>query len=466
MITRTVSDPSGIKSFPFESLNAQWLKDFPYDKYRSCSVPLTGTIRLFEAITPNSTKDHKVWKAFEHFKAQTNHAHGTGTRGIKVTADLAAGSSELSACTIFDDRVFNYSTGYGQPGRYNSALSTWYSPRADGGFIPVPANLENLKFRGLQSMIPRAKSELKSLVSLYEIRDLLSLKGSIKNIDKLGKRLFASKPGRTYAEPLIDVVARQSADSYLQWMFNLRPIISDIRGIYHSIANYKRRIDDLVTRSGTRQVAHFKCNLAEQCGTTEDAWGPMVTLNPSNTVVYNGSARPLGSMIHFRRRITTDSAVFRCMMQYNYSYTAYQRENAYVLGLLDMLGVNFNPSYIWEVVPWSFVLDWVVDVGRWLDRYEIKNLEPKINILQYCWSIKKSRTISIDGKVRSWIYYGQTPQYPPQYLSFPEVRETSYRRGIDFPGRSSFETSGLSSTELCLGAALIKTRRRRHPRSP
>jgi len=148
-------------------------------------------------------------------------------------------------------------------------------------------------------------------------------------------------------------------------------------------------------------------------------------------------------------------------MQYNYTFSAFQLEHAKVLGLLDALGANFNPSYVWSVIPWSFVVDWVVSVRSWLDQFETKNLEPKVNILQYCWSVIRPRQIFNWGVYYAPIKYASTDNMGPQYSRLPSYLETSYRRGIDMPTTSSFRTSGLSSTELSLGAALIVTRKRR-----
>jgi hypothetical protein len=153
-------------------------------------------------------------------------------------------------------------------------------------------------------------------------------------------------------------------------------------------------------------------------------------------------------------------------MQYNYTFTAFQLEHAKVLGLLDALGINFNPRYVWDVIPWSFVVDWLIDIGRWLDNFEVKNLEPKVNILQYCWSIKKVRRIAVTGLVQTYNNLFTYSKYPPQYVPLPTIRETSYRRGTDLPSVNSFTTSGLSSTELSLGAALLVTRRRKTSRKP
>jgi hypothetical protein len=419
-------------------------------------------VRLFEAITPNSTDDHKVWKAFEHFKARS-HDQPHGSDSILFTSDGRCSNYLLDESEIPDGGCFYNAGIYGPYGQFNSGLSAWYIPRADGGFIPPPANLDLLKNRSLKAMIPNVKADLSALVSLYEIKDLLSIRGAIKNVGKWAKLVkgwYRKAPNAISSKPLAKLTARVGAESYLQGMFNLKPLVQDICGIYHTITTYQKRLNDLINRSGKVQVARFCCNLNEQLGTVYEK-----NANPQ-LVLYKGAGTweyAPGSFIN-DRTVVTHSAVFRAHMQFNYYYSAFQRENAFILGLLDAFGINLNPRIVWQVIPWSFVVDWVLGVGRWLEQYEVKNLEPRINILQYCWSVKKTRSISTRCIYTANRYFGQAGKHPPTYTYLPQVDETSYRRGIDPPTGSSFTTSGLSPTELSLGAALLITRRRRNPR--
>lgn len=456
-LTRTVQGASGYEDCTFANIDKAWFIKYPnWEKTSSAQVYRWPAQKLFEAITPNSSKDHKTWKAFEHFKSEANFAHGASAGGVLISAKTLPSAGQLSTAIVYDDRIFGQSTAaFGVPGQYDFGLDEWYSPRSDGGFIPVPSNLEDLKFRSCRAMFPRIKNNLELLVSLYEAKDILTIKGSAKRAAGLAKALFQKIRGLS-TRPLKRALLRGAADSYLQWMFNLKPLISDICGIYRTIATYERRINDFVNRSGTVQQAHFRCDLHEQLTDTSSAWSswkPVIIYKDGTSISYTNCRTS--------RRCVTDSAVFCATLQYNYWLSEYQREHAIMLGLLDSLGVNFNPKFIWEVVPWSFVVDWVIDVSRYLDQYKVENMEPKVNILQYCWSIRKVRRIYITGQVQSSVAYtGGT--YGMQYIAFPQVTQTSYRRGIDLPSASSFTMSGLSPTQLSLGAALLITKSRRH----
>lgn len=58
----------------------------------------------------------------------------------------------------------------------------------------------------------------------------------------------------------------------------------------------------------------------------------------------------------------------------------------------DFFGVNVNPAILWDVIPFSFVLDWFLDVGGWLDSFKTKNLAASVCIEDFCYSVKQTGT--------------------------------------------------------------------------
>lgn len=57
-----------------------------------------------------------------------------------------------------------------------------------------------------------------------------------------------------------------------------------------------------------------------------------------------------------------------------------------------MASFGFNPfrlSNYWNAIPWTFVVDWVVDIGDLLDKYLSRELVPaKVTIHDFCVSQK------------------------------------------------------------------------------
>lgn len=145
--------------------------------------------------------------------------------------------------------------------------------------------------------------------------------------------------------------------------------------------------------------------------------------------------------------------MFHAEVEYEFSYSDFQTEYAQLLALLDSLGVNFNPAIIWNAIPFSFVIDWVVGVSSWLNRLKVGNMDPAINISRYLWSIRRKRRI--DCQLGTYDSYGFESRSP-----LPTLTETAYRRTCKMPARGLFTTSGLNSQELRLGGALLILRKR------
>ncbi len=146
--------------------------------------------------------------------------------------------------------------------------------------------------------------------------------------------------------------------------------------------------------------------------------------------------------------------MFHAQIEYNYNYTQYQVEHARLLGYLDALGVNLNPSIIWNALPWTFVVDWVLSIGQYLDDFKVENMRPQINIRRYLWSVSRGRVITVHRAVRLKLTDEQF------WIPLPTVRQTAYRRQVSGVSSSSILSSGLTLKEVSLGAALVIVRKR------
>lgn len=155
------------------------------------------------------------------------------------------------------------------------------------------------------------------------------------------------------------------------------------------------------------------------------------------------------------RRVTTyQRARFGASVEYSYTLSTYQRENALLHGFLDALGVNFDPRIIWNAIPWSFAVDWVLGVNQWLRQFRTRLIEPQTVIYRFLWSIDIRRSVLCYFKTGTSAYYvGHGEQ--PMYL----LTERAYKRVPCQPDiYSSLTRSGINSHEFLLAASLAVTR--------
>jgi hypothetical protein len=251
---------------------------------------------------------------------------------------------------------------------------------------------------------------------------------------------------------------RGGSDGYLQAKFNILPLLSDISGIRAALSRTERRINDLVSRSGRTQNKHFAYNWVEYADSYERA-GVGGSIAPQ----ISGEGNHTRTQLYTDRFVYYQPTIFHAQIQYNYNYTDYQLEHARVLALMDAMGVNLNPAIIWNAIPWSFVVDWVLGVSRWLNQFASANMAPKINIHRYLWSVKRARTILVTKKFSFPSSFNpKVPQLTPTEVPLPVVHETAYRRQVEVLASSSITSSGVDLNEFTLGAALVLSRRRRH----
>lgn len=463
--TRTENTPETTENVTFKSHTPG--PSYP-DKTKTLLIP--GVQYLKEKFWDESWNgSRKTWKDCEHYKMfHTDPSAKADPKPSHFVNDANSGGAHYhgSAKKAYARyRLYTYggstSEPFGASGSPISGITAFDQPNAiDGTFVPAPANLDNLNSMALKVMLPRIKEELSIINSIIELKDFKRLPDLIKQfasvVPLIRNGLRSGNPLRTFRDFL-----RLPASTYLTWEFAIAPLIDDICGVHAALAKFQAQIQNLISREGKMQTRHFSWKWRE-FPATQDELSPSGMLDQPGFILDD----PAYTWKQYRI-VETDASEFHAEIQYNYNYTEFQRVHALSLGLLDALGINFNTQIIWNALPWSFVVDWVVDVNRFLGQYgKVQNMEPVINIHQYLWSIKRKRTIKMFMQCST-----NHPSVTDLYLtgsrvSLPEITETAYRRQTGIPGYSSLTSSGLSLKELSLGAALVSSRGRyRGPRS-
>ena len=349
----------------------------------------------------------------------------------------------------------NPATGFGLVWDPSEGLPLWLVGDGTENFISPPPSLSTLKQTSIGAMMPLIRSELSLINSLIELKDFASLPQTLLSVQKFYNLIRTSTGALRKLLTSKQKAVRIASDVYLQTKFNILPLLSDIRGIRTALSRTERRINDLIAREGRVRTKHFTCSVVEPSNVSIP-WTAKSGYNPN----YGQFADwVLNANIKCWRQVIVEPAIFHAEMRYNYNYTAYQREHARVLALLDAFGINLDPSIIWNAIPWSFVIDWLIGVSRYLSTFKTTNMEPKINILSYLWSIKRVRHIDLAIQQYSVKWNNVIPSIG--WLPLPRVSYSAYRRETGIPSSSSITLSGLSLNEFSLGAALVLSKRRR-----
>jgi len=403
------------------------------------------------------------WNSFQHYKIECFE----DPTPERFACDLVATYFPLSGPVQWGKQYSllesNLLDRFGEPGRPIKDLPEY--DISDAGFeyfIEPPSDLDELISYSLKSMLPFIKHKVSLINSIIELKDFVTLKDTHKRILRSFSLLkqysgivaaMAKTAQKRFRNSTLRELLQAGANVYLQKEFNFAPLLSDIAGVSLALKEFETSARTYSNNEGRPTVAHFNATLLEEDGDYHESHHQDLSASTEQRWQARG--------LTVTRDVLTLPTEFKAQVQYNANYSAYQLEHARALALLDRVGVNLNPQVIWNAIPWSFVVDWVADVGNFLARFRKGNLDPQLNILQFSWSVKRQRDIICSVEQNSSYRLSDVAWIPRlQKYYFPVVRETAYRRQVGLPGESSFTTSGLNSHEFTLAAALAITHKR------
>jgi len=321
--------------------------------------------------------------------------------------------------------------------------------------IPDPQDLDELVMLSLWSMVPEIKKRLSLVNSVYELKDLASLKHSGERLNNFVKQVGLKGGGRKSLISLLGLGVGVVADQYLQNRFNVAPLISDIRAIVSAMKDSSQLVKALEKSGKKVQTSHYVKFIPHEFADRIDEPSAEQEVN-----IYD--VEPVQDSPFWychcssTRSVFWEPSEFRAQIQFTAEFTEFQTANARLLSTLDELGVNLSPSIIWNAIPWSFVVDWIVGIGQFLDGYKVGWMEPRVKLLQYSWSIKRVRSVQTSAVFRHFVL-SDLYRLVDDVVKLPLITETAYKRSVGLPEASLLESSGVSPGEWALAAALDYT---------
>ena len=293
---------------------------------------------------------------------------------------------------------------------FDDAVNNW----RDSSFY---GDMDAFNARAYEAMLPSLEADVSLTNFLLELADLKQL-----------LRLF---------RPSSDL-SKKISEGHLTWNFGIKPLISDVAEIYNSLSNYEKRLRDFLDRRGKPQKRYYSESTDE--GDDTIAW----------------SMSTYGQMSGYRLKYKLRKTA---TMSYTYQTQDIVSRLDKLQALRGMLGLKLTPSVIWEAIPYSFLVDYVINVQQWLRSLENDVIEPTVEITDYSISTKLS--FSEHRYFRYLEPCTGSLMAPPGY-TFSVVAGKVYNRRRALP-----ETEGIplslslpGSNQLALAASLLNVRRR------
>lgn len=113
---------------------------------------------------------------------------------------------------------------------------------------------------------------------------------------------------------------------------------------------------------------------------------------------------------------------------------------------LDALGLNPSVATVWEVIPFSFVVDWFTDVGGYLQSLQTDWSQPDLTMIQSCYGWKATGTYTHSVLERADLGGTKFPAFSMYY--------EKYHRARGVP-RFSGSTNPFDADKIRLGGSLL-----------
>lgn len=254
-----------------------------------------------------------------------------------------------------------------------------YLPLGTDLFREKIAELDQM---AMEAMIPELEGKFSLPVFLGEFRDIRSL---LKYVIELYTKLrFMELLMNAFRKPL-----REISDHWLSAVFGWLPFVRDIKTIIQRFSEMEEKFFQFFVNANKRQTLHYEKRLSPE--TFQNlGWFTQVSTHVCDVHDDLPYAESLFEAIAFDidSRKTVENLKFCATMEFEYRIPSLESFWTHLAAAFDYWGVNFSPSDIWALVPFSFVVDWVVGIGPWLEQFDSKNLSVQVVIYDYCHSIK------------------------------------------------------------------------------
>jgi hypothetical protein len=176
-----------------------------------------------------------------------------------------------------------------------------------------------------------------------------------------------------------EATAKQLANSHLFARFGLLPTIDDFTDMLRLLKTWTDRYDQAKELFRKKHVFHLP--------KVEAPWQDLFSRTFSTTGHAPSGVFPLRAVL-----TTSVPTYFHRSLQYQYAAPEFLGWITRLKQFVDAFGV-LDPAAIWDIVPFSFVVDWFINIGRWLHKSRPRLFSADVKVLDYCESIKRVDTV-------------------------------------------------------------------------
>lgn len=300
------------------------------------------------------------------------------------------------------------------------------------GEIPVPA-CPSVSFTDALDSLHRDATGAMPLSANLVVNavELSSVKTLIPQAIGIAKKILA--------QGLAKKSLKELANGHLLYSFGVKPLITDIKALLNIRKKVRQRIAQLEARNGkTTRLA---------------ARGAVLTTTVPTSYAMNLTSTARAVDVTGEWRFTSQCTVSADVSSF------FVLDNASQCKLWSSaLGLSSPLTSIWELIPFSFVADWLLPIGDAFQRVEDKlgmhETVRSVKVRNYTWSSKHvAKLMNCSGTVRM---SSVVPGWRGLRLPGPSGSYTSYTRGQGIPASPVLTApSGWGINRVALSVSLI-----------
>lgn len=267
----------------------------------------------------------------------------------------------------------------------------------DEEHIPIPTSAKQWLSSRLEDRLPSLRPDIDLFVFLIELADFKDLlKGAIHVFrDTIGSNETILQILKRYGDDFLTglkqvasldgvdiakLAAKELSEHHLMWAFAIRPFIDEVTKIWDALFEWRSRIEKI--KAGLGKIHDLHTSITYDVDVPDVIVPCYLTgTDPSgqwdSPLQYGKCEHRLGATVKYR--YVMPAPVLQALDDISLYLTS--------------SGLNPNLDSLWELVPFSFVLDWVFNTDRLLQKHGgILSRDPndvQVEIVDFVVSLKE-----------------------------------------------------------------------------
>lgn len=249
---------------------------------------------------------------------------------------------------------------------YDGPYGQVHNPIAFSAPVETPSikSLANNDFlrEAFQSIKPKLKASMSLPNFLLELKDIARIIPDSTQLTRYADALrgYSGNPFRkkkVLGSKRISEAAHFAASQHLSAQFGYLPLIDDAFKLYESIQSFNRKLKDLKRRANRPVSGYY---------------------SKSNT--YTDPAVTIADWPDWCRFCYQDQVTVKTIVGINYRYSVSMAAIKTPFVFTKYLGFRSNPRILWDAIPFSFIVDWFLGIGKFLEVYDEGAVPVTMNI--------------------------------------------------------------------------------------